>query len=178
MTTRIELNTMLAAYETYVGGGNLKQAGRLLPKIIRSVIAFVEERTPDHVEEAAPKTPFTSDVLHAPAPCLPCDVSVANNGLLLEEFKTPIVAADGTVLGAYSIEPGAAERVLAESGIDLEAEVKAAADALVAAADAAHASEQDEEDEAEEPATETEEPPVKEAVAPAPKTPKKPKSTT
>lgn len=98
MTTKKELNDLLSAYESYIGGGNMKQAGRTLPKIIQALVQFVEERTPDIATEydnsSAPlgnmkpdKAKAFFDAYRNPEPCAPCDVSIPDNEQLIDDFK-------------------------------------------------------------------------------------------
>ena len=90
MTNRTELDTLLGAYETYVGMGNLKMAGRTLPKIIRTLVAVIDERPP----EPEPEQKVHHVDQSASEPCAPCDVSVANNASLIEEFVAPVMSVD------------------------------------------------------------------------------------
>ena len=97
MTTKKELNDLLSAYESYIGGGNMKQAGRTLPKIIHALVQFVEERTPDIVTEYDNKSTLGNmqpekakaffDAYRNPEPCTPCDVSIPDNKDLISDFK-------------------------------------------------------------------------------------------
>lgn len=170
MTTRTELNALLAAYENYIGTGNMKQAGRTLPKIIHALVTFVEERTPDHIE-AEPELAAPA----APPPCAPCDVSIPNNPSLIEAFKTGVEhAIEHAAEIVHEAEAAVEALVVPKEETEEETPAEKSEEETPPAADPA-AEKPADETEAETPSSET--PPVEEATAPAPKTPKKPKAT-
>jgi hypothetical protein len=175
MTTRAKINTLLSVYENYIGTGNMKQAGRTLPKIVHALMEFVEnydtmrkqERqvyTMDNIppdlaqdilagldELRAPRADDEPEKLfESPAPCVQCDVSIPNNPDLIEEFKNPLEAVAEK-----------ATELVGDMEVDLEEEIKGDVDLT----------------ETPEPEVETSAE-VKEVTVPAPKTPKKPKAAT
>ena len=85
MTTKENLEEMCSAYEKWVGMGNMKMAGRLLPQMIRALVTYVEEKSDDF------------------NPNLP-EGSLEQFGIFFnkpesnEEANSPFVASDGTVL--------------------------------------------------------------------------------
>ena len=131
MTTKKELNDLLSAYESYIGGGNMKQAGRTLPKIIHALVQFVEERTPDIVTEydtsSAPlgnmkpdKAKAFFDAYRNPEPCEPCDVSIPDNDALIEDFKiippsTKTAISKKEARNSLTIAFGHASKAIAEN---------------------------------------------------------------
>jgi hypothetical protein len=225
MTTRTHIDALLAKYENSIGTGNMKMAGRTLPLIIRALVAFVEERTPDHVE--VDDEPLIQQALVAPerrslkveiahnappeavaeaieiiksefaAPCAPCDVSIPNNPELIEDFKALTPESQATVERMLEISEDTAKKirdVVGDLNVDLDEPIVGEVDLahqdsealahLKAAAEEAKIDLGEDvtdlpDDEFIEKLAETkEEPPVVEATAPAPKTPKKPKSST
>ncbi len=87
MKKRKELNRLLDTYETHIGTGSMKQAGRLLPVIIRKLVEIVDDATSSAAEVAEHNVP-TKAYVEQQQPCAPCDVSIPNNPDLIEEFKT------------------------------------------------------------------------------------------
>ena len=86
MYHREELEQMLEDYENYVGMGNMKQAGRLLPKIIRKVVVILENKIGKPQLTELQKE-YQAHLKTSPPPCEPCDVSLENNDKLIPEFK-------------------------------------------------------------------------------------------
>lgn len=91
MKHREELDRLLQTYETYVGAGSMKQAGRLLPTIIRQLVNLMEERMgnpqPTKLQKEYQDFIKQDKKVSLPEPCAPCDVSIPDNDQLIEDFK-------------------------------------------------------------------------------------------
>jgi len=91
MSHRKELDALLETYENYVGSGSMKQAGRLLPKIINKLLVLVEDKIGNtqmtDLQKDYQNYLKESKKPSAPPPCEPCDVSLENNEKLIEDFK-------------------------------------------------------------------------------------------
>ena len=182
MTTRSELDALLGAYDNYIGTGNMKQAGRTLPKIIRALVTFVEERTPDHVEpEIVPAAPVVVGKIIEEA-----FGGVERRTFMVDVGDTPpekvkevLEAAKAEFFAEGATCPPC--DVSIPNNPDLIDEFKTpvveTADAVVEAAEVDGPEEETKADEAAA-AEAVETSPVTETIAPAPKTPKKPKATT
>jgi hypothetical protein len=98
MTTKTELDNLLAAYERANNRGSVKEAGRVLPQIIRAIVDFVENPGVPYVD----KTLWTKEEVRelaesvfAPPPCAPCDpTNEAPNGVAEDPFLTTIKALE------------------------------------------------------------------------------------
>lgn len=96
MKHREELDRLLQTYESYVGAGSMKQAGRLLPTIIRQLVNLMEERMgnpqPTKLQKEYQDFIKQDKKVSAPEPCAPCDVSIADNDELIEDFKIDVLS--------------------------------------------------------------------------------------
>jgi hypothetical protein len=161
--TRTELETLITQYENQVGRGKMDNAALTLAEIIRSLADVI----------------LPQEAKLNPPPCAPCDVSIPNNPVLIDQFKSTISVdvpeAEPVVEPVVEPEPviepvieAPAEPVVEVETV-IEAPVEETADSTVDAAD----EEPTEEAAAEEPAAEVT---AEDGVDPAPKTPKKPKA--
>jgi len=174
---RDRIDGLLSQYESHVGRGKMDNAGVTLKELVHSLVDLVVERTSAYVEPVVEEVTIGTKLavadakenLHkleelvvptpvpaAPEPCAPCDVSIPNNPALIEDFKKSTITVD------IPEAPAEAETVT-RNGVTEEVieHTTQAAPAVV------------EEAAAEEPAAVVTSP--EGDVAPAPRTPRKPK---
>ena len=118
MPTKLHIGSLLRSYDAAVGTGNLKQAGKILPKIIHALVEMVEARTPDYV---APENEVVPSI-HSKQTCEPCtppdDGDHAKFGHPLSDLHKHAPAGkedliENTEIGTVA-ESGGAQAVLAE----------------------------------------------------------------
>ena len=132
MKHREELDRLLQTYENYVGAGSMKQAGRLLPTIIRQIVNLMEERMgnpqPTKLQKEYQDFIKQDKKVSAPEPCAPCDVSIPDNDKLIEDFKTDVISAgDLPSEQALSLVSNAVEEIKVDAKPKAIAKPKAAA---------------------------------------------------